>query len=129
MRINIYKSIYSGPCILIDSLGLLIYLYIFMIPTFQMKTVRLRSSNQWIPGTEFNLGWLTQSLFKVELNGVLHKHDTPKRGQKFKYGKSKYEKNIRFVHWRSGLKNVSAPSQFLNWHKLRSFYASQSPCL
>lgn len=52
--------------------------------------------------------WSIQSTFTVELN-VGDKIVLPKRGER-----SKDEKNISFVNWRSRLKNGSATSLFLN---------------
>lgn len=53
--------------------------------------------------------WSIQSMFRVELNAE-DKITVPQSGEK-----SKNEKNIRFVNWRSGSKNGSATSFFSEW--------------
>lgn len=63
--------------------------------------------------------WSIQSTYRVELN-VGDKTAVPQRG-----GKSKTEKNSRFVNWRSGSKKASATSLFLNGHTLLSSYVSK----
>ena len=93
MRNNIYKSVFCDPCILISTLAMLIYLYIFMIPTFQMKKMRLRSSNQWVTGAELNLGLVDSKPVESGTRWSPPQNNTPPNRTK-----SKHEKNIRFVH-------------------------------
>lgn len=57
-----------------------------MIPTFQMKKMRLRSGNQWVTDPDLTQDWLTQSPFKgqlhVEDNKALHQRGRKSKDEK-----------------------------------------------